>query len=134
MHGEESHSGSHSLSYGQWEFSAGGSMIGKGCHPLAAAIYLKYVEGRVRNGIPIRPRAISARTHTITRMTSFKDEGYLKRSYRDVEDFAMLYVVFEDETIADEAWFSGYQHEMDAFNLSAANGDPIESNVGWHPM
>ncbi len=41
MHGEESHSGSHSLSYGQWKFSGGGSMIGKGCHPLSAAIYLK---------------------------------------------------------------------------------------------
>ncbi|MCU0460988.1 MAG: hypothetical protein MUF36_03065 [Bacteroidales bacterium] len=25
-YGEESHSGSHSLSYGQWKFSGGGSM------------------------------------------------------------------------------------------------------------
>ena len=56
MHGEESHSGSHSLSYGQWKFSGGGSMIGKGCHPLSAAIYLKHVEGRARNGKPIRPK------------------------------------------------------------------------------
>ena len=46
MHGEESHSGSHSTTYGQWKFSGGGSMIGKGCHPLSAAIYFKHVEGR----------------------------------------------------------------------------------------
>jgi predicted dehydrogenase len=101
MHGEESHSGSHSLTYGQWKFSGGGSMIGKGCHPLSAAIYLKHVEGRARNGSAIRPKTISARTHAITRMPTFKDEGYLRTTYKDIEDFAMLHVVFEDGTIAD---------------------------------
>lgn len=101
MHGEESHSGSHSLTYGQWQFSGGGSMIGKGCHPLSAAIYLKHVEGRARNGNPIRPKTISARTHAITRMPTFKDEGYLRTTYKDTEDFAQLHVVFEDGTIAD---------------------------------
>lgn len=101
MHGEESHSGSHSLTYGQWKFSGGGSMIGKGCHPLAAAIYLKHVEGRNRNGNAIRPKSISARTHAITRMPSFKNEGHLKTTYKDTEDFAMLHIVFEDGTIAD---------------------------------
>lgn len=101
MHGEESHSGSHSLTYGQWQFSGGGSMIGKGCHPLSAAIYLKHVEGRARNGNPIRPKTISARTHAITRMPTFKDEGYLRTTYKDTEDFAQLHIVFEDGTIAD---------------------------------
>jgi predicted dehydrogenase len=101
MHGEESHSGSHSLTYGQWKFSGGGSMIGKGCHPLSAAIYLKHVEGRARNGRAIRPRTISARTHAITRMPGFKNDGYLRTTYTDIEDFAMLHVVFEDGTIAD---------------------------------
>lgn len=193
MHGEESHSGSHSLAYGQWKLSGGGSMIGKGCHPLSAAIYLKHVEGRVRDGQPIRPKSVSARTHAITRMPAFKDEGYLKTTYKDIEDFAVLHVVFGDGTIADvfaselvlggvhnwieinttnhrticninpntsmqaytpaeahfkdiyvvektetkqgwssispdEGWFSGYQHEMEAFYRSAAYGDPIESN------
>lgn len=101
MNGEESHSGSHSLTYGQWKFSGGGSMIGKGCHPLSAAIYLKHVEGRARNGRAIRPKSISARTHAITRMPTFKDEGYLRTTYKDTEDFAMLHVVFEDGTIAN---------------------------------
>ena len=101
MHGEESHSGSHSLTYGQWKFSGGGSMIGKGCHPLSAAIYLKHAEGKARDGKPIRPQSISARTHAITRMPNFKDEGYLRTTYKDTEDFAMLHITFEDGTIAN---------------------------------
>jgi predicted dehydrogenase len=101
MHGEQSHSGSHSLAYGQWKYSGGGSMIGKGCHPLSAAIYLKHVEGRVRFGKPIRPKTISARTHMITRLPDFKNEGHLQATYKDIEDYAMLHVVFEDGTIAD---------------------------------
>jgi len=193
MHGEESHSGSHSLSYGHWKFSGGGSMLGKGCHPLSAALYFKRVEGRVRDGSPIRPKTISARTHAITRMSNYIDLGHLRTTYKDIEDFAMLHVVFEDGTIADifaselvlggvhnwievntnnhrticnispnnsmqaytpdekyfndvyvvektetkqgwssispdEGWFTGYQHEMDAFYKSVAYGDPIESN------
>jgi hypothetical protein len=76
-------------------------MIGKGCHPLAAAIYFKHVEGRARDGKPIRPKTITARTHTITRMPSFKNEGYLRTSYTDVEDFALMHITFEDGTIAD---------------------------------
>jgi predicted dehydrogenase len=101
MHGEESHSGSHSAMYGQWKFSGGGSMIGKGCHPLAAAIYFKHVEGRAGSGDPIRPKTITARTHAITRMPAFKNEGYLRTSYTDIEDFALMHITFEDGTIAD---------------------------------
>jgi predicted dehydrogenase len=101
MHGEQSHSGSHSLAYGQWKYSGGGSMMGKGCHPLSAAIYLKHVEGKARDGKPIRPRTVSSRTHAITRMKTYKDEGNLRTTYKDIEDFALLHIVFEDGTIAD---------------------------------
>jgi predicted dehydrogenase len=192
MHGEESHSGSHSMSYGQWKYSGGGSMIGKGCHPLSAALYFKQVEGRSRNGKPIRPSFVSARTHAITRMPNFLNEGHLRTTYKDIEDFAMLHVVFEDGTFADifaselvmggvhnwielntnnhrticninpntamqtytpdekhfqdvyivektetkqgwssvspdEGWFTGYQHEMEAFYKTVAYDEPLES-------
>jgi len=193
MHGEESHSGSHSMTYGQWKFSGGGSMLGKGCHPLAAALYFKQVEGKSRSGKPVRPSSITARTHAITRMPGYIDEGHLRTTYKDIEDFALMHVVFEDGTFADifaselvlggvhnwievntnnhrticninpnnamqtytpdekhfkdvyivektetrqgwsfvspdEGWFTGYQHEMEAFYRSAAFGDPIESD------
>jgi predicted dehydrogenase len=98
---QQSHSGSHSLDYGQWHLAGGGSLMGKGCHPLAAAIYLKYMEGIKRYGNPIRPRSISTRTHAITRMPNFINEGHLRESYRDVEDYAASHVVFDDGTIAE---------------------------------
>lgn len=101
MQGEQSHSGSHSLAYGHWKLSGGGSMIGKGSHPITAAIYLKHVEGRARNGVPIRPKTVSARTHAITRMASYQDQGNLQTTYKDIEDVAVLHIVFEDGTIAD---------------------------------
>jgi len=193
IHGEESHSGSHSLTYGQWKLSGGGSMIGKGCHPLSAALYFKQAEGKIRDGKPIRPAAISARTHALTRMKGYRDEGHLRTTYKDIEDFAQMHVIFEDGTFADifaselvlggvhnwievntnnhrticninpnnamqtytpdekhfrdvyivektetkegwssvspdESWFTGYQHEMEAFYRSIAFGDPIESD------
>lgn len=193
MHAEESHSGSHSMTYGQWKFSGGGSMIGKGCHPLSGALYFKQVEGIARDGKPTRPAAISARTHAVTRMKGYRDEKHIRTTYRDIEDFAAMHVIFEDGTFADifaselklggvhnrielntsnhrticnitpnnamqtytpdekhfndvyivektetrqgwssvspdESWFTGYQHEMEAFYRSMAFGEPVESN------
>lgn len=193
IQGQQSHSGSHSKDYGIWQLSGGGSLMGKGAHPLTAAIYLKHAEGIARNGKPIHPKTISARVHAITRMANYKNEGHLKDTYTDIEDYASIHVVFEDGTIADiiasellhggvknylevhannhrticnitpnnamqtynpidenfkdiyvvektgtkqgwsnispdEAWFNGYQHEMEAFYKSVAFNDPIQSN------
>ena len=101
IHAEESHSGSHAKSYAHWRFSGGGVMIGKGCHPLSAALYLKGVEGRARSGKPIRPVEVSARVHAITRLPGFRDEGHIRRDYHDIDDFSLMHVVFEDGTVAD---------------------------------
>jgi len=101
MHGEEAHSGSHAATYGFWKFSGGGSAIGKGCHPLTAALYLKRVEGKTRKGKPIRPKSVSCRTHALTRLKTFEDKGHIRADYHDIEDFAIMHVVFEDGTIAD---------------------------------
>lgn len=101
IHGEEAHSGSHSVDYAYAARCGGGVLIGKGCHPLTAALYLKRVEGRARDGRPIRPRAVSARTHAITRLPGFRDEGHIRRDYYDIEDFSAIHVEFDDGTIAD---------------------------------
>ncbi len=100
MHGEEAHSGSHNPTYAYWKYSGGGVMIGKGCHPLTAALYLKRVEGKAQDGQPIRPKAVSARTHALTRLANLRDEGHIRRDYYDIDDFSMMHVVFEDNTIA----------------------------------
>jgi predicted dehydrogenase len=101
VHGEEAHCGSHAATYAYWKFSGGGVMIGKGCHPLTAALYLKRVEGIARSGKPIRPKAVSARTAALTRLDSFQDKGHIRCDYHDIDDFSLMHVVFEDGTIAD---------------------------------
>lgn len=101
MIGQEAHSGSHSAAYGKWRESGGGSIMGKGTHPLTAVLHLKRVEGQTRLGRPIRPRAVSARTHELTRFPGYDDKGFLRTEYTDVEDFGLMHVIFEDHTIAD---------------------------------
>ncbi len=100
IHGEEAHSGSHARTYAYWKYSGGGVMIGKGCHPLTAALYLKRVEGRARDGAPIRPKSVTARIHALTRMPNFRDEGHIRSDYFDIDDFSVMHVVFEDGTLA----------------------------------
>jgi hypothetical protein len=53
----------------------------------------------------------------------------------DEKYFNDVYIVEKTETkqgwssvSPDEGWFTGYQHEMEAFYRSAAFGDPNESN------
>ena len=101
MTGEESHNGSASPVYGIWRFSGGGSLIGKGCHPLAAMLYLKRIEGLARSGRPIRPRSVSSRTHQLTRLPGYQDKGFIRTNYHDIEDYGFIHVVFEDGTVAD---------------------------------
>jgi len=101
MMGNQSHSGSHSPYYGQWRFSGGGSLVGKGCHPLGAALFLKRTEGSARDGNPIRPATVSARTHEITRLSAYRDAGFLRGGYQDIEDYGQMHIVFSDGTVAD---------------------------------
>jgi len=100
IHGEEAHSGSHSTDYAFAARCGGGVLIGKGCHPLTAALYLKRVEGLARNGKAIRPKNVTARAHALTRMDSFKDEGHIRCNYHDIDDFSMIHIEFEDGAIA----------------------------------
>jgi predicted dehydrogenase len=98
---EESHNGSHSPVYGVWSVQGGGSLIGKGCHPLGAVLYLKRKEGLVRLGRPIRPVSVSARTHSLTKLAGYEDKGFIRTTYKDTEDYGFMHVVFDDGTVAD---------------------------------
>jgi predicted dehydrogenase len=99
--GGESHSGSHSPVYGIWRHAGGGSLVGKGCHPLTACLYLKAVEGRARDGRAIRPASVSCRVHEITRLPGYRGRGFLRTDYDDIEDYGQLHVTFDDGTVAD---------------------------------
>ena len=119
MLGGESHSGSHSPTYGIWRHAGGGSLVGKGCHPLTACLYLKQVEGRARQGRPIRPASVTCRVHEITRLPEFRDRGFLRTDYDDIEDYSALHVTFDDGTVADvfatELVLGGVHNYLDVF-------------------
>ena len=68
---------------------------------MTAALYLKRAEGEARDGKPIRPTTVSARTHEITRLKNFRDLGFLRTTYDDIEDYGQVHVTFTDGTVAD---------------------------------
>ena len=101
MVGEESHNGSGSPVYGIWQYAGGGSLVGKGCHPLSAVLYLKRVEGEASGAGPIRPKSVTSRVHQLTRIPGYRDKGFIRTDYHDIEDFGCMHIVFEDGTVAD---------------------------------
>ncbi len=138
--GEESHSGSHSRYYGTWRFSGGGSLVGKACHPLSAALSLKRSEGEAREGQPVRPATVSARTHEITRLESFRDAGFLRTEYEDVEDYSQAHVTFEDGTVADifasELVLGGVHNWLEVFannHRTRCNLNPVNALETYNP-
>ena len=138
--GDESHSGSHSPYYGIWKFSGGGSLVGKGCHPLTAALHLKRAEGETRDGKPIRPATVSARTHEITRMRNFRDLGFLRTTYDDIEDYGQMHITFADGTVADifscELVLGGVHNWLEVFannHRTRCNLNPIDALETYNP-
>ncbi len=138
--GDESHSGSHSPYYGIWKFSGGGSLVGKGCHPLTAALHLKRAEGEERDGKAIRPATVSARTHEITRMKNFRDAGFLRTTYDDIEDYAQVHITFDDGTVADifscELVLGGVHNWLEVFannHRTRCNLNPIDALETYNP-
>ena len=138
--GDQSHSGSPSPAYGIWRFSGGGSIVGKSCHPLSAILYLKQVEGLARDGKAIRPKAVSARTHEITRNPLFIDKGFLRTDYEDIEDYCQIHVVFDDGMIADvfasELVMGGVHNYLEIFannHRARCNLSPLNAMELYNP-
>ena len=95
IQGEESHSGTHSEPNKHWITAGGGALLGKGCHPLGAALYLKQREGA-------RPASVIAETRSLTKTAPFAAaETPIRRGYDDVEDYGMLVCTFDDGTVAE---------------------------------
>jgi len=138
--GDESHSGSHSPYYGIWKFSGGGALVGKGCHPLTGILYLKRAEGEGRDHKPIRPSTVSARTHEITRLKTFRDAGFLRTDYKDIEDYGQMHVTFEDGTVADvfssELALGGVHNWLEVFannHRTRCNLNPVNALETYNP-
>ena len=94
------HQGSHAPDYDSPSKSGGGSLMNKACHPLGPALYLKQIEGILCNGSPIRPIKVSGVAQQILKQQS-KSTGEHFRVMQNVDDYARLTVIFEDNTIAE---------------------------------
>ncbi len=98
------HQGSHAPAYDTPSKSGGGSLFNKACHPLGPALYLKQIEGILRDGRPIRPAKVSAVALQVLKHQP-EAAGEHFRVMEHVDDYARMTVVFEDETVAE---LSGY--------------------------
>lgn len=94
------HQGSHAPAYDTPRLSGGGALFNKACHPLGPLLYLKQVEGILRDGRPIRPARVSAVAMQILRHQP-EASGTHFRVMQNVEDFGRVTVVFDDHTVAE---------------------------------
>jgi predicted dehydrogenase len=106
IRGSEAHSGSGSPVYGDLKFAGGGAIMGKACHPLGFALYLKRLEGVVRDGKPIEPVAVKGHCGYLTYEAGYRDPDYqtakkVRRGYVDGEDWGLMVVRFSDGTYAE---------------------------------
>lgn len=109
------HQGSHAPAYDTPSLSGGGALLNKSCHPLGPCLYLKQVEGILRRGEPIRPARVSA---VALQIMKHQDEsaGEHFRVMHNVDDFARVTVVFDDNTVAEVLGYdlsiSGIRNEL----------------------
>ncbi|MCC6144277.1 MAG: Gfo/Idh/MocA family oxidoreductase [Candidatus Hydrogenedentes bacterium] len=99
-HGICAHQGSHAPAYDTPAKSGGGALFNKACHPLGPALYLKQVEGILRDGKPIRPARVSAVALQILKHLPASAGEYF-RVMQNVDDFSRITVLFDDETVAE---------------------------------
>jgi predicted dehydrogenase len=101
--GEESHSGTHAPANKRWLTAGGGSLLGKGCHPLGGILYLKADEGVRLRGRPVRPISVMAEVAQLADTATYRGAGrrYLNTvEGADVEDWGSMLVRFDDGTVA----------------------------------
>ena len=115
LRGVCAHQGSHAPAYDTPTKSGGGSLFNKACHPLGPCLFLKQVEGLMRDGKPIRPAKVSAvALQVLKHQPAASGEHF--RVMQNVDDFARVTVVFEDQTVAEVLGYdlsiSGIRNEL----------------------
>ncbi len=141
--GEESHSGTHAPINKRWETGGGGSLIGKACHPLGAALYLKADEGRRLRGAPIRPASVLAEVAQLADTAAFRAgaPGFLNTvEGADVEDWGGMLIVFDDGTVAQisasDAVLGGIRNQLALYGARAVvfcNINPNDAVQAYAP-
>lgn len=143
MVGEESHSGTHAPANKRWETGGGGSLIGKACHPLGGALYLKADEGLRLRGAPVRPVSVVAELAHLAASPAFKASTpcYLRVvEHSNVEDWGSMLITFDDQTVAQisasDAVLGGVRNQLAIFGAKAvvfANINPNDAVQAYAP-
>lgn len=109
------HQGSHALAYDTPTQSGGGALFNKACHPLGPCLYLKQIEGILRDGRPIRPLRVAAAALQVLKHQP-PSAGEHFRVMQNVDDFGRITVIFEDLTVAEvighDLSISGIRNEL----------------------
>ncbi|HEY3108664.1 MAG TPA: Gfo/Idh/MocA family oxidoreductase [Chloroflexota bacterium] len=142
IEGEESHSGSHASYSRRWATAGGGSLLGKGCHPLGAALYLKRAEGAWRDGRPVRPHSVVAEVARLTATAPFQasEPKYLQTGWVDVEDWGTMAITFDDGSVAQitaaDTLLGGIKNYLVVYGANAvvqANINPNTAMLAYAP-
>ena len=131
---EESHSGSHADYSRKWKTSGGGALLRLGVHPIGAALHLKYYEGEIRDGKPIRPKDVTGEVGQHSRIPSLQRESkkWLVSSWEDVEDWSCVIITFEDTSkaviLASDGVLGGTRNTMQVYLSNAVGFANINPN------
>ena len=141
--GEESHSGTHAPANKRWVTGGGGSLLGKACHPLGAALYLKGDEGIRLRGRPVRPISVMAEVARLADTAVFRASHptYLRVvEGSDVEDWGSMLVTFDDGTVAQitasDTVLGGIRNQLAMFGAKAVafcNINPHDAVQAYAP-
>jgi predicted dehydrogenase len=141
--GEESHSGTHAAANKRWVTAGGGSLLGKGCHPLGGILYLKADEGRRLRGRPVRPVSVLAEVAHLADTETFRaaTPRYLNTvSGADVEDWGAMLLRFDDGTVAQvsaaDVVLGGIRNQLQVYAAKAVilcNMNPNDAVQAYAP-
>jgi predicted dehydrogenase len=124
------HQGSHAPAYDTPSKSGGGALFNKACHPLGSVLYLKQIEGILRQGRPIRPLKVSAVALQVLKHQP-KEAGEHFRVLQNVDDFGRITVLFEDRTVAEVV--GSDLHISGIWNEVAVTTDFAQYNIRVNP-
>lgn len=137
IRGEASHNGSHAPHAAWWRHTGGGCFIRNGCHPLACAIYLKKIEGKV-HGRDIHVQSVVADMGNVAGILNADEKKFIDARPVDVEDLGTAIFTFSDGTkatiISGDMVMGGARDQIELYLNDAVltcNAAPHNGMVGY---
>lgn len=135
MRGEYSLKGSSSAVAGEWRSNGGGSLLRNGCHALTPILYLKQLEGSLRNEA-VTVTGVVADTGVASRCLSEEEHRHISARPQDVEDYGTVSVTFSDNTKAlvtsTDLALGGTHYRVDVYCNDAALLCNMNQHDAWN--